>query len=1201
LYSKPFSCGLHLYDKARTVVLVMGARVRDSAEQSIPFTRKFKNQELTQIMKTAFRALGTSVLGALLSFASPQAQAQKAPAANRIVESVNDAQTVTLRGNVHPLARPQYDRGVVSDSQPLNRMMLLLQKSPTQETALRQLLDAQQSKGSASFHTWLTPEQYGKQFGPSDADLQTVTDWLTRQGFAISKVSAGRTVIEFSGNVAQVRNAFHTEMHKFVVNGEARVANVSDPQIPAALSPVVAGVVALHNFPKRPQSRRVGTFQKDLSTGQVKPLFTYTDAAGTFYGVGPGDFRTIYNVPSAATGANASIAIVGQSNINIQDVRDFRTMFGLAANDPTIIVNGPDPGLVDGDEGESDLDIELAGAIAPAANIIFVTSQGLQSNANQTDTQISEGIDLSALYIVDNNVAPIMSESYGACEASLGTAGNQFYSSLWQQAAAEGITVVLSSGDTGSAGCDSLDNGPAATNGVNISGLASTPYNLAIGGTDFNQFNIWSTYWNTSNDPTTQTSAKNYIPETPWNDSPCAVAFPTVCTTVAADGSDLSAGAGGPSNCVVLNSSGTTCTTNSTFPNGGYVKPPFQTGAFDSGDSVRDIPDLSLFAGDGVNGSFYIVCQSDVNPGGAACDLSTSTTSGTHNFSGVGGTSGAAPTFAAIMALVNAQTGQRQGNANYVLYALAALDANYASGACNASAPATGCVFNDVNIAANTNQVAWNNSVACVGGSPNCSQSSGFGILVLNNNPAFVSAKGYDLSTGLGSVNVTNLLAKWATAVRTPTTTAVSAATGGSPSGTAFSATITVAPAPTAADAAVSLNALDASKNVLASFGPFVLKTGTISAQTSLLPVGTAFVSAYYGGDATHAGSASAAVPVPTVTGSGNTGKLSLYFVSFNGTTNQGVVLNTSSQKFAYGTAYILSAFIPDPNSSKLSICAFATPATKPPAPCPTGAVTFTDNGQPLNDFPQAQTPNATNVANFNNLGYAEDQPIALTGTVGTTTPGVHTIVATYAGDANYAASTSNSLSITIQQASTSVQLFSSLGTITPGASVQFTAYVVTNSNSNGPTGTIQFMNGTTALGSPVTCIPTSAAQNTNPPNQNISAGTAYCTATTTAVISSLYPPPTAEPKTPGVPTLPILAALLSLVFFALGLRWMPSKRRRAYAYAGLVAFVLLTVGIAGCGGGGGSSGTTTRTINAVYSGDANYTTSTGSGTITVQ
>src|SRR5208283_2653356 len=243
------------------------------------------------------------------------------------------------------------------------------------------------------------------------------------------------------------------------------------------------------------------------------------------------------------------IAIVGQSNINIQDVRGFRSMFGLPAKDPQIIVNGPDPGLVGpdtptDDETESDLDVEWAGAVAPAANIIFVTSQSTETNP----TQVIGGVDLSALYIIDNNLAPVMSESYGECEPFILTAGNAFYNALWQQAAAEGITVVVAAGDSGPAGCDSAFTENAATDGLAVSGNASTPYNVAVGGTDFDQYNNTGNYWSPTDNATTQLSARGYIAEVPWDDSTCAANFPAACTSVDSSGGDLSAGSGGPSN-----------------------------------------------------------------------------------------------------------------------------------------------------------------------------------------------------------------------------------------------------------------------------------------------------------------------------------------------------------------------------------------------------------------------------------------------------------------------------------------------------------------------------------------------------------------------------------------------------------------------------------------------------------------------------
>src|SRR6266436_2742226 len=200
----------------------------------------------------------------ILVFPFWRAAAQTTNIGARITQAVDEKNLIVLPGNVHPLAQPEYDQGAVADAQPLRRILLLLQRGPDQEAALRQLLDDQQNKSSANYHAWITPDEFGKQFGPADADIQVVTQWLTSQGFTDIEVGPGRALIEFSGNVAQVRNAFHTQIHRFVVNNEERMANDSDPQIPAALAPVVAGVVSLHNFPRKSHARVLGQFRRTI-------------------------------------------------------------------------------------------------------------------------------------------------------------------------------------------------------------------------------------------------------------------------------------------------------------------------------------------------------------------------------------------------------------------------------------------------------------------------------------------------------------------------------------------------------------------------------------------------------------------------------------------------------------------------------------------------------------------------------------------------------------------------------------------------------------------------------------------------------------------------------------------------------------------------------------------------------------------------
>jgi Pro-kumamolisin, activation domain len=376
-----------------------------------------------------------AIAPALLGFAAGGG-AQTAPGVtSRIIAPVDEGVRTTLAGNTHPLARPQFDQGAAPPDLPMERMLLVLKRSAEQETALQALLDQQHDKSSANYHRWLTPDEFGQQFGPADQDVQTVTSWLASHGLQVARASRGRTVIEFSGTAAQVREAFRAEIHNYLAGGAAHWANASDPQIPTALAPVISGVASLHNFPIKPLLHVAGAFSKAMSSGIVKPIsgsgprFTFNDPSCgpvSCYAVGPYDFATIYNVlplwngtgtaGRVINGANQNIAIVGESNINLSDVEQFRSMFGLLpANNVQVIVDGPDPGVTQNDlETEALLDVEWAGAVAPGANIKFIAS---------ASTNTADGVDLSALYAVDNNVAPVLSVSFGLCELFLGTTG----------------------------------------------------------------------------------------------------------------------------------------------------------------------------------------------------------------------------------------------------------------------------------------------------------------------------------------------------------------------------------------------------------------------------------------------------------------------------------------------------------------------------------------------------------------------------------------------------------------------------------------------------------------------------------------------------------------------------------------------------------------------------------------------------------
>ncbi|MBA0087620.1 MAG: Ig-like domain repeat protein, partial [Acidobacteria bacterium Pan2503] len=890
-------------------------------------------------------------------------QAPALPA--RITQVIDETQLVRLKGNVHPLARPEFDQGPVPDSTPMSRMLLVLQRSPEQEAALETLLGEQQAKDSPNYHNWLTPQQFGVQFGPADADIQTVTGWLTRQGFQGIKLAAGRTVIEFYGTAGQVRNAFHAEIHHYLVNGQTRQANSTDPQIPAALTPVVAGIVTLHNFPRKSMKRDAGAFvqtKEDI----VKPLFTTTSGCGTnnaqpCYIVGPADFAKIYNIPTATlSGTGVTIALVADSNINVQDVIDFRNLFGLPANfsQANIILNGPDPGPAS-DEGEADVDVQVAGMVAPGATIDLVVSE---------DTLTAAGIDLSALYIVDNNIASVMSESFGLCELALGTAGNQFYSVIWEQAAAQGISVMVATGDNGSAGCDDFTTAKTATNGLAVSGIASTPFDVAVGGTDFDDVGAQTTFWSSTNAGGSRVSALGYIPEIPWNDSCAASATSSTLNTVCATANNIVGGSGGPSSV--------------------YAKPSFQTGTITPADGHRDLPDVSLFASDGANShSFYLFCQADAITAGSPPSCVPDPTTGHFSFFGVGGTSASSPAFAGIMALIDQQQSGRQGNPNLVLYTIAKGETfsscNSSSFTNPATPPPTSCAFLDI--------TKGNDSVPCSGSSLNCSSTSGTnGVLVSPSStttPAWTATTGYDTATGLGSVNVTNLAAAWKTAVGALTGTTASLTLNGGTGpvtithGTSVTAAVTVAPnsgtvmptgevsliAPTTVNGGIGAGSLNAGNPDTASF------------STMLLPGGTYSVTAHYAGDVSFAPSDSAGVPV--VVNKENS-RLQYGIVTFNPTT--GVIVSTNATTVGYGSPYILRIDILNSTTSACQL--LVTPnSTAGCAFDATGTVTITDNGSPLD----------TGTFTINSQGHAEDQPIQLTG-------GTHTLSATYSGDISY-------------------------------------------------------------------------------------------------------------------------------------------------------------------------------------------------------
>jgi subtilase family serine protease len=602
-------------------------------------------------------------------------------------------------------------------------MFLVLKSSPEQEQALQTLLRQQQDKGSPNYHRWLTPEEFGTAFGAEESDIQQITDWLTNRGFTIRNIALGRRSVTFSGTAAQVEEAFHTEMHNYLVKGERHFSNSADISLPEALGPVVTGVSGLNDFKPRPAHTPIRPIARGIDEGQgSQPALS---AGGNHY-LAPGDFSIIYNTQplllNNVDGNGVTIAIVGASgNIAASDpnIEQFRSIFLPNYNASNVNIIPPPSGYgcgapltnsVPWDE-EAYLDLEWSGAVAPNATIDYVPSGNVACSAG---------------YVVETNSAPIISMSVQACEAAW-SSSYAYINVLWEQAAAQGITVFVSAGDGGSAGCDDFSTESVASQGYAVNGLASTAFNVAVGGSEFNEGSSTG-YWNPTNSSTpgsnlALTSAAGYIPENTWNES-------------AAEGGDgIWAGGGGISQCTPLPWWQTGPGVPQSDP---VLLSVLNCGLPGVSGQHRYLPDVSLSAA-GHDG--YITCLSS-----APCTLNPD--GSLHSAAVFGGTSASSPAFAGIQALIDQQYG-RQGQANCVYYQLAALQNTTACNSMSAGGPASSCVFNDITVGGN--------GVPCQAGSANCPTS---GPLVL---PNFNAGTGYDLATGLGSVNASNLFNQWDT------------------------------------------------------------------------------------------------------------------------------------------------------------------------------------------------------------------------------------------------------------------------------------------------------------------------------------------------------------------------------------------------------------------------------------------------------
>jgi hypothetical protein len=1035
----------------------------------------------------------TSMLG------QDPAQPSTAVPQQLITEDLDLSQLTMLKGNTHPLARPQFDLGTAPASLPMERMLLVLKRSPGQEAALRKLLDDQQDKKSPRYHQWLTPTQFGQQFGPTDADMQTITSWLQSYGFQVGSTK-GRTVLEFSGSASQVQEAFHTTIHRYVVNGEQHWANASNPSIPTALTPAVAGVLTLHNFIKKPTIYFTGDAVLARLVHGKKPQVTFPAQNGqpAINALSPEDYAVIYNINPLYKvdndGNGTSIAVVGRSNLfdNGQDVQDFDNTIksgnGFNSAGVNIVLNGPDPGdLGGGEEAEATLDSTWSGAIAPGANVSLVVS----ATTNTTD-----GIDLSENYIIENNLAGVMTESFSMCELYATDAQLSGASALAEQAAAQGITYVVSTGDDGAEGCDDPSS-PPATHPISVNYLASTAFNVAVGGTMFNESGDPSKYW-TSTPPISET-AISYIPEDVWNESSLT--------------HGLWAGSGGAS-AGNVGAGGTTP---------GVPKPSWQYGVVGiPDDGVRDLPDVSLTA---AAHDPYILCLE------GSC---VPNSDGEIEVYFVSGTSASAPSFAGIMALMDqAESESRLGVANYILYRLAATQGAYplqCNGSNTTTPPASGCIFNDVTVGDN--------------------------VVPGEQGTDYQAGPGYDMTTGLGSVNVGNLYDNLYTVTFNPTTTSLSLGASTIMHGSPMPFTVTVAPS-NGNGVPTGDVALFAGQGSPIGAGFFTLAGGEVSSTTNALPGGFYFLQARYGGDTTFAPSTSGETPYITVSPEPSTTTVSVLTANQNG----------NSIPFTGG-----------PFGSFVYLRADVAGLSK--QGYPTGTVTFSDTFAPIPYSPttlalnsQGNTAFPSGITNFDT--------------------GTHTISASYSGDPSFnPSSTTQSQSFTITPgffASTALGqgqiVIAALGGQGQGG--------VDVWNSTGFSGTISLA---------CSGLPSGAACTFNPSTivakGIVSETESTIIVTTTAATTTLR----SQPRTLLLAQLMVCVGLLVFV--------MPTGAKQRPVRALLLWLVLaVTVVSPSCGGGGTSTppppppnlGTPTGTYNVVVTATSGSTVSQTGFTLVVQ
>ncbi|HEX4582497.1 MAG TPA: protease pro-enzyme activation domain-containing protein [Acidobacteriaceae bacterium] len=942
-----------------------------------------------------------SLIGAgLLSLGSTAtAHAQATP---RITGQAENSPLVSLHGAVHPWARPEFDRGP-APSNLSGRMLLVLKRSPEQESALQALIASQQDPHSPNYHKWLTPEDFGKRFGVADSDVQTVTSYLSSQGMSVGRVYGSHMAVEVGATAGQIRSTFQTEIHAYSVAGKTFYANNSAPKIPSALHTVVSGFSALNNFRLEGGSGAGRQAAFDPATHSLKPLFTTTNSGTTVYGVSPADLGVIYGVPAATAqgqgGKNVNVGIIGDSDINVNYVNNYRTTFGLGTNPPVVVVDGNDPGAND-DAYIAYKQIELVSAVAPNATIYYYTS---------ATTDYDSGIYFALLRAVADNQVQVLLNGFQSCETAIGDGAMEMVNDAAEQAAAQGITFVAASGNTGAAGCEVPGAAGSATSGFAVNGFASSPYLTAVGGTDFFYGSgAITTYWSATN--TGYASALKYIPEQVWNDSYGPGGAGTSYSASSTPSVELASG-GGPS---------TAGLDGISTPN---PIPSYQSGDTNAaaiGGTARVIPDVSFFAGsgnnnsEGYNNTAYMFCMASTD-----C-LST----GTPQFTYSGGTEASSAVFAGAVAL--ALNYYDQQNA-------AALQANGTTrfGLGNVN-PALYSQFSTIishDITRGTNELACTGSNNCINGTMT----------------GYAAQTGYDAATGLGSFDIGSFttLYKPSNTTSSSVTLTVTDLTGNAlPSCVVGGVTephctthsnwlkFVVAASSSSGTPTGDVGIFTSSPLADSAVERLTLSGGTASDNWNLLPGGTYNLYARYAGDSTYAPSVTATPYNITVQ------QEACQIVVYGHNINVG-----STTNIPYGTPVSITVE-PYSAASTLNVG------------IPSGSIKVTDNGAFITTLPIDSQGAAT--LNSNLLSQ-----------------GSHSITLTYPGDASFSSCQTGPYLANVTPAATittlnapDTQVYNSTAGIPITAIVQS---ATTPSNGTAPAGSVTF---NTATPQTVTLIP---------------------------------------------------------------------------------------------------------------------------------